>query len=118
MKPDCQQCGSCCKGFLIVEAFYVDVLRCPAILEVERGKKGQPTLAEMEAEEKDKCILLACGLEHPCKLLRDNQCSVYPTRPNGCVYMQAGSSQCANARKLHGLPLLRRKRMKRNAVPA
>lgn len=106
MKSDCQQCGSCCKGFLIVEADYVDVLRCPLILE-RYADESQPTLAELEADEDSKCILLTCGLEHPCQFLDDNKCAIYLMRPNTCVYMQAGSIQCANSRKMHGLKPVR-----------
>ena len=118
MKPDCQQCGSCCKGFLIVEAWYLDVLRCDLILTAGHGN-SQPTLAEMQAEEDDKCIVLACGLEHPCKFLTLRSiCRIYAYRPNTCVYMQAGTIQCTNARKIHGLLPLRHKRTKRKTVPA
>jgi Fe-S-cluster containining protein len=48
--------------------------------------------------------MLAAGL---CPLLgADNLCTIYPSRPNCCVAMQAGSDQCQLARGMAGLPPL------------
>jgi Fe-S-cluster containining protein len=52
-----------------------------------------------------KAIIIACS--RPCAFLGpDNLCSIYPTRPNCCVGMQAGDEQCQEARAALGLPPL------------
>lgn len=111
MKAECQQCGSCCRGSLLVEAYYVDVLRHPALLE-----PGAWMLDELEAEHEDRCIVLA--RDYPCRFLRGTHCSIYPTRPTACVFMQAGTTQCTDARRMFDLKAVRAKRAKRKAVPA
>ena len=37
----------------------------------------------------------------------DHLCSIYPTRPNVCVAIQAGDEQCQDSRWAGGLPALR-----------
>jgi len=44
-----------------------------------------------ELRDDMKIVLLACGKDKPCMFLaEDNRCSIYPTRPNACVGMEAG----------------------------
>lgn len=118
MKPECQQCGSCCRGFLLVEAGYVDVLREPQLLKVAHDPFHLlPPIAEWD-DAGDKYAVLACGLERPCQLLRDNECSIYLTRPTACADFQPGSNPCTRARQLYKLPQLRHKRAKKKPVPA
>lgn len=51
------------------------------------------------------CLLIAGP--RPCQFLGpDSTCSLYFTRPNACVAMQAGDEQCQRARQAEGLPLL------------
>lgn len=99
---ECDSCGACCKGNLIVEADYLDVRREPRLLEMQAGRR-QVTQRELEDEE--KVILLACGHSCPC-LGPDNRCTIYPTRPNACVGFEAGSRQCQDVRAMHGLSKL------------
>ena len=104
---DCDKCGACCKGTLIVEADDLDVLREPRIIEADPSHAGKsPELVVLEIQNDMKAVYLACG--YPCSFLKgDNSCSIYPTRPNVCVGMQAGDEQCQAARALEGLlPLL------------
>ena len=100
---ECDCCGACCQGHLIVEAYELDVLREPRLLE------SDPRCAERSVEDvledladEDRCLILAAN--RPCSLLSaDCRCTIYPTRPNGCVAMQAGSEECQYARGAAGL---------------
>ena len=104
----CEQCGACCKGHLVVEVYDLDVLREPHlaaadITEHTRGMFYETLMAELEQE--GQCLVVAGGQE--CKFLRvNNTCAIYPTRPNVCVAMQPGDEQCREARKAEGLPPL------------
>ena len=104
----CEQCGSCCKGHLIVEAYELDVLREPHlaaadISERTRGMTYDALMAELEQE--GRCLVIAAKDE--CKFIRgNNTCAIYATRPNVCVAMEPGSEQCQQARQAEGLPPL------------
>lgn len=103
MTYQCDRCGACCRGTLIVEAYDLDVLREPRILDVDINGR-QPTLDEL-SDEGGKCLVLAAN--KPCRFLEgDTSCSIYPTRPNACVGMEPGSDQCQDARRLANLPPL------------
>ena len=97
MEHVCQQCGCCCRHF-IVEAGILDVLREPRLLQTNQcGEHGPPTIEELERGE--KVVIVAMGQRWPCKFLGpDNQCTIYPTRPNECVAFVAGSAKCLEAR--------------------
>lgn len=97
---ECDCCGACCKGKLIVEANYLDVLREPRLLDADVTGR-QTTITEL-AEDDGRCILLAAS--QPCGFLSpEDRCTIYPTRPNVCVEMQAGDEQCQDARCRSGL---------------
>jgi Fe-S-cluster containining protein len=106
LRYECDKCGACCKGSLIIEADDLDVLREPRLIDADRhhaGKSVDQMVHEIQTEW--KAILLACG--SPCLFLgTDNRCSIYPTRPNVCVGMQAGDEQCQEARAAVCLPPL------------
>lgn len=105
-KYECDNCGACCNGKLIVEAFDIDLMREPKLIEAEI-KRPQLTAEELKAEleQEGKCILVACG--EPCPFYdHELNCTIYPTRPNVCVAMQAGDEQCQHARKAMDLPPL------------
>ncbi len=89
----CDQCGACCRR-LIIEIDHIDVVREPRLLEAAEPFR----LMDYETEW-DQQYLLACGSDHPCKMLDGNRCSIYPTRPNCCVGFEAGSDQCQAARE-------------------
>lgn len=104
---ECDKCGACCRGTLIVEADEIDLLREPRLIESDphwQGRTAEAVLHELQSEF-GKAIIIACS--RPCKFLAaDNQCGIYPTRPNACVGMQAGDEQCQGAREAAGLPPL------------
>ena len=105
-KFECDKCGACCRGHLIVEAYDIDVIREPRLIDADRVRAGM-SLDEVLADLEDptRCIILTCG--SPCRFLGpDNLCTIYPTRPNDCVAMQAGDEQCQLAREQTGLPPL------------
>jgi Fe-S-cluster containining protein len=103
---ECDLCGACCRGHLIVEAYEIDLLREPRLASADPHYCGRP-LSDVQHELADegKCIVLAAA--RPCMFLNsDCRCQIYPTRPNACVAMEAGDEQCQLARLLHGLPPL------------
>lgn len=104
---ECDQCGACCQGTLIVEADDLDVLREPRIIEADEHHRDKSVHQMVYEIQNDfKAVILACG--SPCSFLTaKNMCSIYPTRPNCCVGMEAGDEQCQEARVSKGLgPLL------------
>ena len=104
----CDQCGACCRGHLIVEADIIDVLREPRLIEADPYySRLTPAEALAALEEPGRGLMIACGIDRPCRFLgTDNRCAIYPTRPNGCVAMEAGDEQCQEARAAAGLPKL------------
>ncbi len=91
---------------MIVEAYELDVLREPRLATADLSASTIP-LRELTAdlEQDGNCIVIAGS--QPCKFLRaDNECGIYPTRPNSCVAMQAGDEQCQAARTAENLPPL------------
>jgi Fe-S-cluster containining protein len=102
---ECDQCGACCQGNLIVEAYHIDLLREPRLREADtdcRDKSFNEALRYLQ--EDDRCLVLSAA--KPCLFLRDCRCSIYSTRPNACVAMQAGDLQCQQVRAANGLPPL------------
>lgn len=106
-KYECDKCGACCNGQLIVEADWVDLSRVPRLLEADRHRAGW-TLDEAFAdlEEPGKAMILAVGCRCPF-LDGDNHYEIHPTRPTVCVGLQAGDEQCQAARKEAGLEPLK-----------
>ena len=105
-KYECDQCGACCKGHLIVEAFEVDALREPRIIAADPHYASRSIEEALQLlQDESRCVLLAAA--GPCMFL-DGQgdCSIYPTRPNECVTMQAGHEQCRKAREAEDLTSL------------
>jgi Fe-S-cluster containining protein len=103
---ECDKCGACCQGHLIVEADVLDVLREPRLIEADSRYAGKPVheILRQLQEDAGRAIILACGTVQPCPFLAaDKTCGIYPTRPNDCVAMQAGDEQCQEARAGAGL---------------
>lgn len=101
---ECDQCGACCEGYLIVEADELDLLREPRLIEADRYYQQMTVsqVVQLFQTEVGRAIHLSCGQK--CKFLaEDKKCSIYPTRPNVCVGMQAGDEQCQEARAAAGL---------------
>jgi Fe-S-cluster containining protein len=101
---ECDQCGACCKGTVIVEADYLDVRREPRLIQLQVGPYRT---TQRELEDDGKIVLLACGTDKPCPCLdAENRCTIYTTRPNICVAFEAGSEKCQEVRaQLHIEPL-------------
>ena len=103
---ECDQCGACCQGTLIVEADAIDVLREPRLIDADRHHAGKPIAQVVnEIQNEWKAVIIACG--RPCAFLgTDKHCTIYPTRPSVCVGLQAGDEQCQEARAAAGIPPL------------
>jgi len=101
---ECDKCGACCKGNLIVEADEIDVMREPRLVEADRHYREQGVAKSLELLRTDvgRAVVISCG--EACPFLgTDNACSIYPTRPNTCVAFEAGDQQCQEARAHEGL---------------
>ena len=106
---ECDQCGACCKGYLIVEADDLDVSREPRLIQADPHYAAKPLDQVLHELQTDfgRALIIACGTDRPCSFLgADNKCTIYPTRPNACVAMEAGDEQCQLARGQAGLPPL------------
>lgn len=102
-KYECDSCGLCCSGSLIIEIYQLDVVREPKLLDVASLMDGNGKI--VYEDESDKEYLLAAS--EPCDFLNDDKgCSIYPTRPNTCIAFEAGSYKCQALRKREGLELL------------
>ncbi len=102
----CDQCGACCS--LIVEAGILDVMREPKLLELYKGDD----VADLRSGQ--KVVMLYDFKTHTCPFLRPDTvhekktvCTIYPTRPNCCVGVEAGDAKCQQARLIQSLPLLK-----------
>lgn len=110
MEYECDKCGACCSGRLIVEADHIDVMREPRLAQADPHYASLPMVDVLELLTNDvgRVVILACG--NPCDFLTsDNECEIHPTRPNDCVAMQAGDEQCQQARRDAGLDELKPK---------
>ena len=106
---ECDQCGACCRGFLIVEVDELDVLREPRLIEADPhyAEKSVEQVLNAFRDDTGLGLVIACGTDRPCRFLGvDSKCTIYPTRPNDCIGMQAGDEQCQMAREQAGLPSL------------
>lgn len=101
---ECDRCGACCKGHLIVECEDLDILREPRLIDADRHHRGKTVERLLDDYGKGMAVIIAIG--KPCPFLAENQCSIYPTRPNCCVGLQAGDEQCQESRAAEGLPPL------------
>ena len=100
---ECDCCGACCQGHLIVEAYELDLLREPRLLTADPYYAGRSLEDALQILADDsRCLSIAAN--RPCPLLgADCHCTIYPTRPNTCVAMEAGSDECQYAREAAGL---------------
>ena len=102
-KYACDRCGACCLGHLLVEADLVDLLREPRLISADRHRSGWSFDAAARDLEDESRSLLIAGVDRCPFLSAENCCSIYPTRPNACVAMQAGDEQCQQAREEAGM---------------
>ena len=104
---ECDKCGACCKGSLIVEADEIDVMREPRLIQANRhyAELGVPRTIELLRTDIGRAVIISCGQACPF-LGGDNLCSIHPTRPNVCVGFEAGDEQCQQSRAAEGLPPL------------
>lgn len=114
----CDHCGACCQT-LIVEADYLDCMREPRLFQLTDDKRQ---FDRSDIESGERCVVLYDVKTKQCPFLRpitelslwhalgfketDTHCSIYNTRPNACVLVEAGDAKCQQARGMKGLPLL------------
>jgi Fe-S-cluster containining protein len=124
MSYECNRCGAC-RRRLIIEIEPLDIVREPRLLAAIRSFRVDPgdgPWFDSEEEEEYERLgppipeaelggsLNMTGPGGSCVLLgEDNLCTIYPTRPNVCVGMRAGSDQCQGARERAGLTPLEEK---------
>lgn len=86
---DCRRCGKCCRK-LIIEIEERDVDRDPRIKAAAVLLDGNGSIKFKSRWERE--YMLVCG--SPCKLLENNECSVYDKRPDTCRGFEPGFGQC------------------------
>lgn len=105
-KFQCDKCGACCQGSLIVEAQWIDVARELRLKEADQYYRDHSIAEVLELlRDEMRVVTLACGYGCPF-LTEDKSCSIYPARPNVCIEMEAGDEQCQQARRSAGFPPL------------
>lgn len=81
-KYECDQCGACCQGNLIVEMEELDVMREPRLIASDpdyAGKSVDHVLDELQ-NDIGKAVIIACGRDRPCSFLGDdNRCAIVPS---------------------------------------
>lgn len=102
MSLECVKCGACCASFRVSfywgESSAHEQGTVPAELTTAisphhvcmKGTKIKPV----------HCIALIGEVG------RDVSCSIYEQRSSTCRQFEAGSEDCAKARKIHGLPVM------------
>ena len=94
---ECDSCGACCKTFPVF-ASEADALRVPRIREEAR------TLPEHLASPEYRYQLYPLPFHNSCCWLDENNlCMHYCNRPDVCREFKAGSEQCQEARRRHGI---------------
>lgn len=99
---ECDKCGACCSK-LIIEPTYFDAMREPRLFHLCTDRQG--------LRDGTHCVMVQVPTNDcRCAFLGDgNLCSIYPTRPEQCVRVEAGDAKCQLARTQAGLPWLRDK---------
>lgn len=95
---NCDGCGACCKTFPI---FVTDE---DAVLEPRLRSEGQ---RNSNSSQHPICLYPLPFHEACCFLTTELQCSIYETRPQVCRDVEAGGPSCQEARRRHGLELLK-----------
>jgi Fe-S-cluster containining protein len=98
---ECDQCGACCGTFPIF-ASADDAVREPRVAAETRELPDHLSTTAWRFQLFPLPFHQAC-----CFLGADRRCEIYPTRPTTCGDFAAGSEQCQEARRRHGLPRLR-----------
>ena len=67
---ECDCCGACCRGHLIVEVYEIDLWRQPALVDadVRRGPES-PEEIMADLEQEGSCLVIAGGENNPCFFL-------------------------------------------------
>ena len=117
MPYECDRCAACCK-FLIIEIDPIDIAREPKLRAAKPFRAPLPDALPYDPEQEEEYLrvdplvpgfewgaMLAPSQDNlACPMLgQDDLCTIYPTRPTCCVYLQAGSDQCQMARESAGL---------------
>jgi len=100
MAYTCDRCGACCCTFPVL-ASTDDAVREPRIAACAR--KLEPWLERPGW----RWQLHPLPFQEGCTFLGDDSlCRIYETRPDVCRRFEAGSPECAEARRRRGLPPL------------
>ncbi|OWY37505.1 zinc/iron-chelating domain-containing protein [Xenophilus sp. AP218F] len=97
----CQSCGACCAHYRV--SFYW--------AEADDGGGATPHQMTEKLDAWSRCMRGTWSSRPRCCALRGEigaavACDIYPQRPTPCREVIAGSAQCAQARRCHGLPVL------------
>lgn len=106
---ECQSCGACCcnsaRNIKIGSRAYVEVEATDAL------RQAKVMLKQVAERTDGAWFMKLVGDEQRCTALEGEVgsqvlCGIYLLRPRGCRRVNPGDSECLDARRLHGLPLV------------
>lgn len=102
MSLECVKCGACCASFRVSFYWGESSAHEQGTVPAELTTAISPHHVCMKGTEIKPvhCIALIG------KVGRDVSCSIYEQRSSTCRQFEAGSEDCAKARKIHGLPVM------------
>lgn len=102
MSLECVKCGACCASFRVSFYWGESSAHEQGTVPAELTTAISPHHVCMKGTEIKPvhCIALIGEVG------RDVSCSIYEQRSSTCRQFEAGSEDCAKARKIHGLPVM------------
>ncbi len=102
MSQECTNCGACCASFRVSFYWGETSAHEQGTVPAELTKAISPHHVCMKGTEQKPVRCIALMGEVGCEV----SCSIYEQRSSTCRQFEAGSEDCAKARKIHGLPEL------------
>ncbi len=102
MSQECIKCGACCASFRVSFYWGETSAHEQGSVPAELTTAISPHHVCMKGTERKPVHCIALMGE----VGREVSCSIYEQRSSTCRQFEAGSEDCAKARKIHGLPEL------------
>lgn len=102
MSQECVKCGACCASFRVSFYWGETSAHEHGTVPAELTTAISPHHVCMKGTERKPVHCIALEGE----VGREVSCNIYELRSSTCRQFEAGSEDCAKARKIHGLPEL------------
>lgn len=103
MSQECTHCGACCASFRVSFYWGESSAHEHGTVPAELTTAISPHHVCMKGTEQKPVHCIALEGE----VGREVSCNIYELRSSTCRQFEAGSEDCAKARKIHGLPELK-----------